>query len=351
MAGPLDNVGAAEPGWHRLPDGRMEVDITPSDAPNPADTKTDQGLGFYQGLMRPIDNAAHWVDKGTKSLGINTDAISRALGLPTTDEANTQHKNYIQSQEWKGITPGKIGDALGSVVGTAPLALATANPWALGAASGAFDTAHPDNLTETAKDAAVGAIAGKVGDMAVGGVTNAIFPKVSADVRMLADRGVPMTPGQLVGGSVKRIEDASTSIPLVGDMVRNSQIRSIEGGNRAALNEALSPIGEVLPDTVAVGRDAAAHAQDVASKAYDKSLTSMRIGPDAQLTQELSAAQSTGSHLPPTQAASFNMIMARDVAPFMKGSQMTGSNCRRSSAAWINGSPVSRSNPLRPPTN
>jgi hypothetical protein len=321
----MGNAADGEPGWRRLPDGRMQIDITPSDAADPSTAKTDQGLGFYQGLMRPLDNAAQWVDRGTKAIGIDTDGISRALGLPTTDEANAGHKAYIQGQEFKGFKPGKLGEAAGSIVGTAPILAVTANPWVVGAASGALDTSTPDNLSGTAKDALFGALAGKAGDMAVGGLVNTVSPKLSDSVRMLADKGVSMTPGQMIGGTFKRMEDAATSIPIAGDMVKNAQRRSADSFVHSSVQQTLDPIGVKLPSGLKSGHDAVDFAHKTLGDAYETLVSPLHMAADTPFQTGMAQIERDAAALPPERAKQFgNVIRDSVISQFGPGGSMSG---------------------------
>lgn len=68
---------------------------------------------------------------------------------------------------------------MGQIVGTLPVALATANPWAAGAASGALltDERTPEGVL---KDAAIGAVTGKAGDVVGKRVIAPVVKKVAA---------------------------------------------------------------------------------------------------------------------------------------------------------------------------
>jgi hypothetical protein len=212
--------------------------------------QTSQGLGFYQGLTRPIDNAATWLQEGAAKIGLDKpiDALGSALGLPTNQQAIAQHKAYISGQEAQGNAPGKWGEFAGSVLSSLPIAAATKNPWIAGGVSSALDSDNPNDLHQVLKNAAIGAVGGKVTDAGVSALSGAISPTVSAAVQKLHDLGVQMTPGQIMGGAVKRVEDAATSIPFLGDLVKNAQRRSSVSLNTGVINDrVLSPIGKSLP--------------------------------------------------------------------------------------------------------
>lgn len=109
--------------------------------------------------------------------------------------------------------------------------------------------------------------------------------------RVLSQRGVQLTPGQMAGGAVQRIEDASQSIPLAGDAIRNARVRGVESFDRVAVNQALEPIGEALPGNVNVGRDAVRLARERISAAYNAALDPIQVVPDQPFAAELARAR------------------------------------------------------------
>lgn len=172
--------------------------------------------------------------------------------------------------------------------------------------------------------AATGAAGGLAGNLLAGATGRVLAPATSAAVRKLRGAGVPMTFGQIMGGPVKSAEDRMTSIPGLGDLINRGRRNSLEGFNRAAVNEALSPIGEALPAGVKVGREAARYGQEATSKAYDQALSSMSIVPDPTFRGDLSKVQASSASLPDAQRQYFDTVMERDVRPFMQGQTIDG---------------------------
>lgn len=133
--------------------------------------------------------------------------------------------------------------------------------------------------------------------------------------RKLAAQGVRLTPGQMVGGAAKRLEDAATSLPLSGASINAARTRGIESFDRVALDRTLAPLGERLPPKVDVGRDGLKAASEAISKAYDDALSGVTIAPDQQFTSEI-AAILNNSQLPPSvdqelQGVLKNTILSR----------------------------------------
>lgn len=138
---------------------------------------------------------------------------------------------------------------------------------ASGAASGALTGAmqpvveNQENFwTEKAKQAGVGAgFGGPVG--ALGNVLGRfVSPRVSPEIQSLIDKGVYPPPGQIIGGAAKRAEDT------VGIGSRSGVAQEY---TRAAINDALAPLGIKLPADAGTGQAAIIKARELVSRAYD----------------------------------------------------------------------------------
>lgn len=111
-----------------------------------------------------------------------------------------------------------------------------------------------------------GALAGGV----IGAGLSSVVPSVSQRAKELIAKNIPVTIGQRFGGGLKTLEEAATSLPLAGQVIKSSQIAAGEGFNRAAINRALEPIGEEI--TEGAGSVAYAKADDLIKAAYQKAL-------------------------------------------------------------------------------
>jgi hypothetical protein len=112
-------------------------------------------------------------------------------------------------------------------------------------------------------------------DVALGGLVGRTAPtlasqqkRVRPEVQALAREGVQMTPGQALGGNVRRMEDASTSVPVLGFSVGEAKRRSVESFNRVAADRALRPIGEKLSPKTEAGSDAILEASNKLQDRY-----------------------------------------------------------------------------------
>ena len=186
------------------------------------------------------------------------------------------------------------GGALMKGAGMIP-SFARANPYiqgaAIGGVSGALTPTETgvsgmEALQEVPQKAGVG-ILGGVGGTALGrGVANVIAPKLSEAAQKLIGEGVNLTPGQMMGGALRKIEDKLTSVPLLGDIIDYSRTKGIEEFNKAAYKRALEPIGGVMPKET--GRAGVEAVKTQISDAYNTLLPKMTFVPDKPLYDSLS---------------------------------------------------------------
>lgn len=148
----------------------------------------------------------------------------------------------------------------------------------------------------------------------VGKAARALVTGRSASpVEKLVSEGVAPSLGQKLGGAAKRAEEALTSIPLVGDVIKGSQTRGIESFNRAALNRVLKPIGTELPKNIEVGHRAVDFAHSTVSKSYDDILPKLSGKLDNELLTGINSVDDIASQLPEAQAKQLSAIIKNNV--------------------------------------
>lgn len=141
-------------------------------------------------------------------------------------------------------------------------------------------------------------------------------PTLQRGAEALRAQGVDLTPGELLGGWVQRIEDGATSIPFVGDFIRSAKGESLESFNRAIIDDALRPIGKDIGKTQ-VGRQAVDKASTLISDSYDDILPQMNVKLDEQLMDELTSLDAMVAKLPRAQQRYFrNYIDEKVLKPF-----------------------------------
>lgn len=220
---------------------------------------------------------------------------------------------------------GNIG---GQAAATAPLAFAApeiggmgllgkiGTGAALGAANGAVaPVANPGNdfwqqkLGQIGSNAAVGGVAtplmAGIGS-AVGGVTDAARQR-------LAQAGVTMTPGQLLGGAWQATENKLTSVPVLGDMIRNAQQRAVQSFNRSAYNGALAPIGGQLPADIGAGSDGVAYVRNQIGNVYNSLAPRASFVPDQNFAADLAGIRANLAQNAPGTLQQFDNIVDNQI--------------------------------------
>lgn len=294
-------------------------------APAKDNRPVSETLGFYQGFMDPINNAAQMLEGGARKIGVPVDAMENAWAkVPIIGKGGTAEQAAAEREQRIAASPnrpGKVGVFAGNVAATAPI---PGGPMVNGALSGVA-LSHEKTGRGLLGDALYGAAGGKIGSSVVGGAGK-VLKGVTGDALTLARKGVPLTIGQAAGGVTKGIEDRLTSLPGVGDVIRNAQRRSLEGFDRAAYNDALSHVGEELPKDIGVGGDAYNYTKDRLSDLYDEVLKPLTVNRDVTFSSAMSAAKAAAGKLgDPAARAKVGQIIKTEVqARFDKAGQMTG---------------------------
>lgn len=317
-----------------------------SPPPAPYDPENDTAVGMgalvdlAKGLSLPgigqgfkdIRNAgSQMIGRGLSAIAPAGSSVEKWAQDQTKIVEDRNRKNEAEYQAGRSDTGIDTGRLVGNVLGTLPfgvgmaarsLPLRIAGNAAQGAAVSAVSqpVLNPEDDGNTfwkqkGEQAALGG-AGAVAAMPLtAALSRAASPNASVNpnVQALLDEGVTLTPGQMGGGVLKRLEDAVTSVPLLGDMVRNAQRGGAEDLNRAAINRVLAPLGQDLPRDINVGREAVQYAQTAVQDAYRNLLPRLNVHADQQLvgdaTQILQRLQATDPNL----ATQFHNIFQRQV--------------------------------------
>jgi hypothetical protein len=201
------------------------------------------------------------------------------------------------------------GGALIKGAGMIP-SFARANPYIQGGSVGAVTGALTPNengktgvdaLAEAPQKAMVGAGGGVLGTSLGRGIANVVAPKLDAATQKLIDEGVNLTPGQMMGGFIKRLEDKATSIPLLGDVIQYSRTKGIEEFNKAAYKRALDPINGKVPEET--GRAGMESVKNQLSGAYDDLLPKLTYKPDNQFLSSVTNLKNEITGIDPEDAA------------------------------------------------
>lgn len=275
--------------------------------------------GFVEGMADPM--------VGTAQLGANL--VGQGEGI----------NRAIAEKEAQGQTLGtsKLGRFAGNVLSPANLAIASRisgvptvmQAAGLGAASGLMQpvTDARNFAAEKLTQGVTGAAAGGIGGAVIKGAAGLISPKMNANQRLLAEEGVTLTPGQLVGGGASRFEEKLTSAPFLGGAISEARSGGIEQFNKAALNRALSPLGQ---KTEKIGREGFKEVKQAIGTAYDDVLSQVSVTADDEFVSNLANLRSMTQNLPKAQADQFdnlldNLVLSR----FTTSGKMSGETMKK----------------------
>lgn len=197
---------------------------------------------------------------------------------------------------------------------------------AAGAAQGAVQEVGEED--SRAANAGIGAGASVAGMGATRGLSRVIQPEVRPQVKALMDEGITPTPGQIIGGAAQRAEDAATSIPVLGDMIRSAQRRGVEDLNRAALSRPLKEAGIPVPKDLPIGNEGIELVGRKLGEAYDTVLArTNNIARDQAFGQEAAtlATMVKDGGIAEKQVVQFNNILKNRVLDrFTDAGKMSG---------------------------
>jgi hypothetical protein len=140
------------------------------------------------------------------------------------------------------------------------------------------------------------------------GISRVVSPNLSKDpnVQLLRNEGVTPTIGQSLGGRWNAFEEKMQSLPIMGDAIANARARTVTQFNNAAINRALTPIGEKVEGA---GQATVKDAGDLIGAAYDKAKNALGgFQLDGQGITELKRLNGMVSGLPSKEQGVFNNL-------------------------------------------
>jgi hypothetical protein len=253
---------------------------------------------FLGGLKHSLDRAAY----GVKSLLPQSvqrfgDELDRKLGLGGLgQEQYEQGKAFVQESSpvanfgdvtgdvLLGLAPGSAAMRGGSVLKQAlgRRALPGTKIAAEAAGNAAWNAAtSPEDREVAALLGAGGAVAGSAVNRLISGP---LANQVTPEARRLMDKGIALTPGQMVSGGTagmlprtfRNLEDTATSIPLLGDVIKHRSIGAIEDWNLREINNALKPAGVKVKNVGVTGFD---DARSALRTKYDEVVEHVTVDP------------------------------------------------------------------------
>jgi hypothetical protein len=252
---------------------------------------------FARGLKDPIDAGAQLLPRalsGITSLGgIVPNVFSqffdkeaaRVDAMVKKDEAGYQQGRNPDDTDFGRIAGNIINPANlavgASVARVLPAAKGIASVAGIGAATGAASGAlqpvvEGDFADKKTEQVVGGAVGGAVGGLVMKSAGRVLNPLVTKAEQSMRDLGVKLTPGQMMGGQAKNIEEFAGNLPLVGKYINDAKERALFSFNKGVINKALGKVDEKLPDDV-IGRDAVQYVDDIVKKQYDDVLKTSKF--------------------------------------------------------------------------
>lgn len=288
-----------------------------------AELPTDADVQGYQrgaarGLRDPIDAGAQLVTRAGEML---PGAAGRYMQgeRERVEQINREGEAQYQ-QQVAGTRGAETGRTIGNVLATAPIAAAVPATIPGGMIAGGTAAAlQPVNTDDGSfwmdklKQVGIGTAVGGLGTAAAKGISRLVSPQSTPQVRALVDEGVTPTPGQMVGGVARTMEEKATSIPFLGDAIKRAQMRGVESFNRASIDKALKPIGQRLDMKTAMGREAIDEAITKVTDAYDNLLPKMSLQADQKFLSDVASLRSLAQNLPKEGAEQFDRVLKSEI--------------------------------------
>lgn len=184
----------------------------------------------------------------------------------------------------KGANAIKTIPQAANVIGKLPsYATAMGEQGIIGGATSAITTPTDEGRGSSA---AIGTGLGALGVPLMAGASRVLSPILTPEVKKMISEKISMTPGQIMGGFLKSMEDKATSFPIVGEAINAARRKGIEDFNRAAYKRALEPINGEVP--LATGREGVRYVKNQLEDAYNELLPNLKFEPDAVLSDSLS---------------------------------------------------------------
>lgn len=274
------------------------------------------------GLRQTINSAAQspfgaYMASATDALSAGTiDNLQENPALARAGMKAISENNPVSSIAGM-LTGGALAGALTEgAVGRAGASLAPRIADLLyGSAYGA-GSADEGSRLEGAGWGAVGGIAGgEIGRRGMSAIGSGLRGVQNEGARVLRDRDIPLTIGQMLGGASKTREDRLAGFGGVGDKINARRRGGIREFNRAAFDEGVAPLGEVRLGQVGEdGVSAMRQAVSGSGGAYDQALNGVSLVPDQPFASSVAAALAQGSSLPRV-GPEFGAFVDRSIAP------------------------------------
>jgi hypothetical protein len=162
-------------------------------------------------------------------------------------------------------------------------------------------------VVEGLKTGGSAALGGQVVRVA-GDATGKLFTGAqNATANFLKSKGISLTPGGILGGATKTVEDALTSVPVVRDVINARRGDSVKDFNRAVMSEAMTPIGAEAPKDI--GEKGVLYMQEKVGEAFTNALGGVKLSVDDAYKKEMGAVLTAAKDLPEDLRDKFTSMM------------------------------------------
>lgn len=322
----VSELGGDAPAAPQQPEQPQRAAQTPSALARLARGLKDPIVGLEQMVLPKIpgwlrsqlETGANGLVQFNTNMGDKGIDPQKHLAAQRQDEKTYQAARNSDGVDWMRLA-GNVGSmaplAAIAPVGGSGLVGSTLASVASGAATNSmmpvFDETKP--FWEQKRDQAIfGGLTGGAVNIGQRAIAKAVAPKLSSALDGLMKRGVTPTPGQLLGKTGAKVEETLTTIPGIGDVIKNSQRRGIESFNRAVYDEVLAPIGQKFGGQE-VGHEGVKAVGDALSKAYDDLVPSLQLIPDQELFKALDDAAASTKIMSDSAAKQFQRIVENEL--------------------------------------
>lgn len=301
----------------------------------PVEASGETWMEYLNGLTQKIASGTtfNWGDELAAQAGSLGGLGPSLLGTKTAqqirDDLRGQEKTFTERHPYQALG-AEVAGSLATGLGTGATAarLLGGAPGLVRSAAGAGLTAAPlGALSETGRLEGEDLTLGDYGQAALEGGTTAgafglgfgaaghglarvVGPWATEAAQRLSDRGIRLTPGQLIGPNARRLEDIVTSIPGVNMVLRNRRRDTVEDFNREAVNDTLAPLGQQVAPGAGVGHELIAAAGNEISDAYQRAIPRLLGVRDVNLNRDMANIANT---LPRDQQNTFMQFIASEL--------------------------------------
>lgn len=273
-------------------------------------------IGLAKGFTHSWDRAAMGVEGALNA-------------IPGVD-LSAAHDSAAQRQAaFEGLPANQTAEDIGQLGGAALFSAPLRGPMAAGAVGNMLmgDATDPLGI---ATEGAVGAAGGKVADFALRGASALAAPVGRDALRRMNAQGVHFSPGQVIGGRARNLEDRLTANPVLGPKIDAMRTAGMEQANLIPAQRALGSIGESVPPNIRPGHEAVGYTGDRLGQFYDDTLNGQSINLDPTYVSRLNVIGQR-SNMRPEEFNKFSDIFQREVGgAFQNGhGQMNGQTFKK----------------------